>query len=115
MKRVIIATTTIEDVDVLRLMGRSTYDQLYKKACALVDQEIFNEYGDVEVSWTNGGATARDRNGVYDVTHQIYADFTTMRGTPKSCYGEIHYTFDPKNPRAADPQLIAFDDEIEYQ
>lgn len=115
MKRVILAAT-MQDVDVLNLVGRREYDQMYKRSCHLIDREIYNEYGREDIRWTNGGATAKDNgDGTYDITHQIYAEFETARGNTKYCYGETSCTFDSKNPGKLMPKLDFFSDDVQYE
>lgn len=120
MYRVIRAATEqkLDDRAVLKLIGRSQYDQLYKAACRKVDDEIVNQYGDVEVTkWTNGGcsATAVSQNR-YAITSEIYADFISDRGESISCYAETRCTFDASSPRTyLSPEVIYFNDEMEYE
>lgn len=115
MKRVIVAAKLI-DQDIEEMMGQDTYNRLYDEACDKVRREIINEYGNVKITITYCEATAQTKpDGLYQMGYQIYAEFTTARGRIKNCYGEVSYTYDSKDSSASSPQLVVFDDEIEYE
>lgn len=118
MYRVIKAAseTPLDDKAVLNLIGRANYDQMYKACCRAIDREIFNSYGDVEVSWNNGGFSANDHgDGSYSITGQIYAQFTSDEGNNKDCYGEVRCNYDGTRESLISPEVTYFTDEIEYE
>ena len=114
MKRVIKASTTLNDVDVLHLIGRRNYDQLYKQCCFKVDDEIYNQYDDQDVHYQNSLCTAVDNgDGIYTIKSTIHADFVSDLGNKKFCYAELESTFD--GSRVSQPVVTFFTDEVEYQ
>lgn len=116
MYRVITATKSLDDREFTAVIGNAAYDKLYKKCCAKMDEQIYAEYGDVEVRWTNMGIEAVENNdGTYTLTNLIDASFETMRGNTKYCYGEVTCLYDPTNPQSYSPQLTYFTDEVEYE
>jgi len=114
MKRVIKASTTLNDVDVLHLIGRRNYDQLYKQCCFKVDDEIYNQYDDQDVNYENSLCTATDNgDGTYTIKSTIHADFLSDRGNKKFCYAELESVFDGST--VSQPVVTFFTDEVEYQ
>lgn len=118
MYRVIKASSAmdLDDKGVLNLLGRADYDQMYKACCRAVDVEIYNAYGDVEVSWDNGGFTASaPESGMTTIIGQIHAEFTSDRGNVKYCYGEVRCNYDGSRESLLSPEVTYFTDEVEYQ
>jgi hypothetical protein len=99
----------------LQLIGREQYDQLYKQACFLVDDEICNQYGeDVEVSYQNSGCTGIQINATSArLTSKIHVSFLSDRDRQINCYAEVESIF--ARGSVSDLTVTYFDDNVPYE
>lgn len=105
--------TTLSSKQVHKMMGQSKYEQLYKQACMLVDDEITNQYGDVDVKYDPGDCTAKQKDDGATITSQIYAKFKTEEGKSKDCYAEVVSEWDGN--KIISNKVSHFSDEVEYE
>lgn len=115
MKRIIVANikTTLTDADILHIIGRNNYDQLYKQCTFLTDDEICNAYGDVRIDYSNGGCIGEENpDGTIIITSKVYAEFQ-VRGFPKFAYAELESTFNGST--ISSPRVVYFTDEMEIE
>lgn len=99
---------------VQRLMTNDKYQALYKSCLLLVDDEVTNQYGEVEVTYDPGDCTGTDNeDGTITIVNQIYADFNTEANREKHCYAEVTSIWD--GTKITESHVTHFDDEVEYE
>lgn len=107
------ASDNMTSKDVLETIGQSKYEALYKECCMLVDDEITNQYGDVDVKYDPGDCTAVQNGNITTITSQIYAKFTTEAGREKNCYAEVQSTWD--GSKITKNKVTHFSDDVEWE
>lgn len=110
------ASDNMTSKEVHQMMGQSKYEALYKECCMLVDDEITNQYGDVDVKYDPGDCTASTTRGAFLAVHsQIYAKFTTEAGREKNCYAEVESIWDSKAKKITESKVTHFSDDVEWE